>query len=203
MKPESSFLFATWSFLSLYATAGLCTAETLLQQGAPSPGLVQRQAQQERRAQFNPSQPRYQAPAPAQDKAHSPFSLESPSQLPQPDLQHPSSSQSPARHRSAASRRANTGTCTFTVSQVQRCTPDSTDSPAELVNYLQINTLYTPDSTVAVDLLHQRPIAEYNSYQRLLEHKAWDVASLKDDSRTLTITEGEEGDLRMSYGGAE
>ncbi|KAF1980434.1 hypothetical protein BU23DRAFT_548584 [Bimuria novae-zelandiae CBS 107.79] len=83
------------------------------------------------------------------------------------------------------------------ISQVQQCNSIS----GELANYLQINTLYAPDSTIAADLRYQRPIVEYNSYQRLFAEKSWDVASLKDDSRTLTIIEGEEGDLRMSYGG--
>lgn len=46
-------------------------------------------------------------------------------------------------------------------------------------------------------------MAAFNSYQRLLGDQPWDVASVEGDSRTLTITEGEEGDLRMSYGGAE
>jgi hypothetical protein len=72
-----------------------------------------------------------------------------------------------------------------------------------VVSYLQINTIYAPDSTIAADLLHQRPLAEYNSYQRLLEDTSLDVANLKDDSRTLRIIEGDEGDLEFSYGSAK
>lgn len=201
MKPRSSFLFATWTFLSLYAAAGLCTAEPRPQHEAPSPDLDQLQAQQGPRVRSSPGRPRYQARVPGE--APSPFSPESPSQAQQPDLQRPSQSKSPARPRFAASRRANTGICTFTVSQVQQCTPDSPPvSTAELVSYLQINTIFSPDSTIAADLLHQRPLAEYNSYRRLHEGKAWDVASLDDDSRTLRVVEGDEGDLQFSYGSA-
>ena len=203
MKPRSSSLFVTWTFLSLYAVAGLCTAEPHPQHEAPSPDLVQPQAQPGLRARSSPGRPRYPAPVPAPGVAPSPSGPESPSH-PQPDLQHPSPSKSPARRRSAASRRASTGICTFTVSQVQQCTPDSPPvSTAELVSYLQINTIFSPDRTVAADLLHQRPLSEYNSYRRLLEDKAWDVASLNDDSRTLSITEGDDGDLEFSYGSAK
>lgn len=205
MKQRSSFLFATWSFLSLYAAAGLCTpVEPLPQHEAHSlvPAQPQPQPQQEHRVRASPDRPRQQAPA--RGEAPSLFGPENPSQLQHPDLQHPSQSQSPARRRFAASRRANTGVCTFTVSQVQQCTPDSPpDSTAALVSYLQINTIYAPDSTIAADLLHQRPLAEYNSYQRLLVDTSLDVANLKDDSRTLRIIEDDEGDLEFYYGSAK
>jgi hypothetical protein len=68
------------------------------------------------------------------------------------------------------------------------------------MNYLQINTIYSHDHTIAVDLRHRRPIAEYNSYQRLLAGKAWNVASMEDGRRTLTIMEDQEGYLQMAYG---
>lgn len=37
----------------------------------------------------------------------------------------------------------------------------------------------------------------------MLAYKPWEVTSVEGDSRTLTIVEGEDGHLRMSYGGAE
>ncbi|OAG02139.1 uncharacterized protein CC84DRAFT_1220497 [Paraphaeosphaeria sporulosa] len=213
MKPKSSSRCATWSFLflSLYAAAGLCTptAGPLLQPGAPSPAPARHPAPPGRQAQSSPSQ-LLRDQAQAQDAARSPSGLASRSPQPQPQPQVdplPSSSErqskSRARRRSAASRRANTGVCTFTVSQVQVCTPDST-SPA-LANYLQINTLYSPynaDAAEVDNVRHQRPMQEFNSYQRLLADQPWDVARVEGDSRTLTIIEGEDGDLRMSYGGA-
>ncbi|KAF9732440.1 hypothetical protein PMIN01_09298 [Paraphaeosphaeria minitans] len=148
MKPKSSSHCATWSclffFLSLSAAAGLCTptAGPLLPPGAPSHAPAQHPAPPGRRAQSSPSQ-LLQRRAPAQDAAPPPPSGPA-SRSPRPQVDPlPSSSESPnksrARRRSAASRRANTGVCTFTVSQVRVCTPDST-SPAP-ANYLQIKTL--------------------------------------------------------------
>lgn len=211
MRPRSSSRCATWSFhflflsLSLCAAVGLCTptAGPRLQPGAPSPALAQLPAPPGRQAPSNPGQP--QPRAPAQNAAPSPSGHVGRSPLPQVDpLPSSSKSKSPARRRSAVSRRANTGVCTFTVSQVQVCTPAST-SPA-LASYLQISTLYSPYSAGAAGIdnaRYQRPIAEFNGLQRLLADQPWDVASVEGESRTLTITEGEEGELKMRYGGAE
>ncbi|KAF2440163.1 hypothetical protein P171DRAFT_476486 [Karstenula rhodostoma CBS 690.94] len=211
MKPKSSSRCATWRFLflTLYAAAGLCTptAAPPLQPGAPSPALAQPPAPPGPQVQVPPSPNRLPPRAPAPAAAPSPSGPAGRSPQPQPQVNpqpRPRSKNPPARRRSAASRLQSTGVCTFTVSQVQVCTPASTSPP--LANYLQINTLYTPyraDAAEVDNIRHQRPMAAFNSYQHLLADQPWGVASVEGDSRTLTIVEGDEGELRMKYGGAE
>lgn len=201
MKQRSSYLFATWSFLSLHAAAALYIPGPPPQHAAPSPGLAQPlplheaaaplslSQSRDRRAQpRHPAQPLAETPSP-----FSPADPTSPLRRSRLDQVSPNNKRA-ARPRSAASPPPSTGVCTFTASQVQACTSQ------EQVNSLRISTDYEADRTVvaAVHPHGQQPLVQHD---KMREFHAWNSAS-SIESRTLTILQGEDGHLSFTYGDA-